>query len=341
MPGRPCQTDHGRPTMNVPSIKLLCWLSSATLLVGLVLYGYNFFEHQQEKRFPVERDHVQAVLTQDLQVAPDVKEGLDYQDQMKPTFLDMNWTGKPKPKVVVKNPTAVVATGPKYKPVDTVLHILMIMGDADDPGGSAAYVKYVDTTIIGMLTVGFRLPAPNDFAVVHSISADGVEFAFTDGERPNEIVVPSKASTVALIHQVGPGGVRSLTPTGLPQADAGRKRPEQSRQIATNTWELGTDDLEYFEQNVADILTHDVRTSTYFDADGKRAGVEIQSVKVGSIAARHGAQDGDVIISINGHKVSSQQEAIQFVKANQDKYSVWEVAVMRLGKLETLVYTNK
>ena len=327
--------------MNVPSIKLLCWLSSATLLVGLALYAYNFFQHQEEKRYPVDRDHVQAVLTQNLQVAPDVKEGLDYDTQMKPIFLGINWTGKPKPKVVVKDPTAVVESGPKYKPLTTVLHVVMIEEDTVDPGGSAAYVKYVDTGSSGMLIVGTRLPAPNDFAVVHSIRASGVEFSFVDGERPNETVEPSPSTRSDLIVKVGPDGVRTLNRSGLPQALASQSKPKQTRQIAKNMYELGGDDLEYFEQNVSDILTHDVRTSTYFDADGKRAGIEIQSVKAGSIAARHGAQDGDVIISVNGHKVSSQQEAIKFVKANQDKYSVWEVVVMRLGKLETLVYTDK
>ncbi|MEE8467213.1 MAG: PDZ domain-containing protein [Planctomycetota bacterium] len=327
--------------MNVPSIKLLCWLTSATLLVGLFLYGHNFFKHQQELQYPVDRDHVQTVLTRDLEVAPDVREGLLYADHVKPTFVDMNWTGKPKPKAVIKNPTELEETGPRYKPLTTVLNILMIMGDTVDPGGSAAYVQYVDTGAIGMLSIGFRLPPPNDFAVVHSIRDGGVEFSFTDGERPNETVEPSLGSTDLLIVPVGPNGVRTPSRSGLPQAGGGRDRPRQTQQIAKNTWELGSEDLEYFEQNISDILTHDVRTATHFDADGKRDGIEIQSVKPGSIAARHGAQDGDVIISINGHKVSSQQEAIQFVKANQDKYSAWEVVVQRLGKIETLVYTDK
>ena len=80
-----------------------------------------------------------------------------------------------------------------------------------------------------------------------------------------------------------------------------------------------------------------MKTKTYFK-DGKRAGVELTEVREGSIVARHGGQSGDVIISINGTPVSSQQEAIAFAKSNAERYSVWEVEVLRFGRVETVVY---
>ncbi|MEZ5974077.1 MAG: PDZ domain-containing protein [Planctomycetota bacterium] len=70
----------------------------------------------------------------------------------------------------------------------------------------------------------------------------------------------------------------------------------------------------------------------------ERAGIEVMEVRAGSIAARHGAQSGDVIISINGYPVNSQQEAIQWAKDNGDNYEVFTVVVERLGRLETLTY---
>ena len=42
--------------------------------------------------------------------------------------------------------------------------------------------------------------------------------------------------------------------------------------------------------------------------------------------------------TINGHPVNSQQEAISFAKNNSERYSVWEVEVLRLGRIETIVY---
>ena len=80
-----------------------------------------------------------------------------------------------------------------------------------------------------------------------------------------------------------------------------------------------------------------MKTKTRF-VDGKRSGVELTEVREGSIASRHGAQSGDVVISINGTPVNSQQEAIAFAKNNSERYSVWEVEVLRLGRIETIIY---
>ena len=74
--------------------------------------------------------------------------------------------------------------------------------------------------------------------------------------------------------------------------------------------------------------------------DGKRAGLRVAEVKPGSIAAQHGAQSGDVIISINGHPVSSEQEAIKFVKNNSETTTVWQVVVENLGRQRTVTYNS-
>ena len=61
-------------------------------------------------------------------------------------------------------------------------------------------------------------------------------------------------------------------------------------------------------------------------------------VKPGSVASSHGLSNGDVVKSINGHPVTSKQEAITFVKNNKDVYDKWEVVVESKGRLKTLVY---
>ena len=71
---------------------------------------------------------------------------------------------------------------------------------------------------------------------------------------------------------------------------------------------------------------------------GKFDGIEIQSVVSGSAAARHGAQEGDVIRSINGHPVTSVSEAITFVKNHEGEYSTWEVIVSNRGVERTVTY---
>jgi C-terminal processing protease CtpA/Prc len=63
-------------------------------------------------------------------------------------------------------------------------------------------------------------------------------------------------------------------------------------------------------------------------------------VAVGSIAERHGAQEGDVIKSINGHPVTSVQEAITFAKNHANEYTVWKIVVENKGKSRTVIYES-
>ena len=45
-----------------------------------------------------------------------------------------------------------------------------------------------------------------------------------------------------------------------------------------------------------------------------------------------------MIKSINGHPVSSQQEAIAWAKKNSDKYEIWQVEVENLGRTRIEVF---
>ena len=65
--------------------------------------------------------------------------------------------------------------------------------------------------------------------------------------------------------------------------------------------------------------------------------MQILDIPAGSVLERHGAEEGDVIKSINGRAVTSKSEAFQYVEENKDLYDTWEVVVERLGREETLI----
>ena len=223
----------------------------------------------------------------------------------------------------------------------TVIIFLMLAVNDLDPGASFASVELILGDESLELRVGDTLPKPNDFAVVHAIKNTGIEFAFKQDGRPNESLAPMSMDDGNLITKLGAGGLRVALQDKIPRVK--RKpsdRPSQTEELGNNVFLLGTEDLEYFGKNYAAILTNEVQTATYYDENGKRAGIEIKSIASGSVASRHGAQAGDVLISINGQAVSSEHEAINFVKNNQNQYSVWEVVVERLGRRETIVYTD-
>jgi PDZ domain-containing protein len=323
--------------MNVPTIKLICWLSALVSALGLGKYAYDWFDTIEQRRLPIDTAYVEQVLNDDLEVQQDVRQIVDYND-LKVVFKDMNWTGKPPKKPVVRQQE----TGPKapvYKPIKTILAVYMIRVDTTNPGGSQADIAYVAEGKPASLKVGTTLMAPYDYAAVHSIRPGVVEFAFKDPERENERIGPA-AIPEELIVKVGPDGPAVPNRNPVPGGSAAEKRgPERTQQVANGIYQLGTEDMETFGRDYQRILTEDVTTDTYWK-DGKRVGVEIKSVKGGSIAAQNGAVAGDVLISINGKKVTSESEAISYVKANKG-VTAWEVVVLRYGKEETVMYYSE
>jgi hypothetical protein len=344
--------------MNIVSIKTSSWILSAVLSLGLGYTVWDYLERDQGRRrsnpdgpdslVVVDPDYVRSVLKSNVRLDVDVKQGLPYKDRdgvhgIQRTFLLMNWTGYEPPVAQEPIDESPEDTGPRYRPLDEVLRVLMLAVDYLDPGGSFAFVSLIsisDEEILE-LRVGDTLPKPNDFAVVQAIRNAGIEFAFKQVGRPNESVAPPRMDDGNLMARVGEGGVRLPEQDKIPRLN--RKpstRPLQTEEIGNNVFLLGTEDLDYFGENYAAILTDEVKTATHYDENGRRAGIEIQSVASGSVASRHGVHAGDILISINGQPMHSEHEAINFVKNNQKQYSVWEVVVERLGRRETIVYTD-
>ncbi|MDA1265218.1 MAG: PDZ domain-containing protein [Planctomycetota bacterium] len=356
--------------MNVPTIKLVCWLASLSSLGGLAKYAYDWFGNIEDRRNPIEgssafpltnEDHDQVsgehrdrkdlgpmskaeiksvaaqryvtrILEEDQERATEVAELVVY-DQLKVTFKEMSWTGKPpekKPDKVDEGPKAP----PRQKPISEVVAIIMMRYDTFDPGGSVAEAIYKKERTAATLKVGMALKKPYDYAVVHSIKPEAVIFAFKDPEREFEELATSVPERIVM---VGEGGVQSPRKDPLPTGKIDKAGSAETTMPARNLYELGYKDMESFANDYQRILTEDITTATYMK-DGVRAGIEIKSVKADSIAARHGAQAGDILISINGKKVTSEAEAVSYVKDNQDKYTAWEVKVLRFGKEETQMY---
>ena len=113
------------------------------------------------------------------------------------------------------------------------------------------------------------------------------------------------------------------------------------RKISPTRFRLGTDDVASFEKNYSDILSGDLTYKRHRDPKtGRYDGIEITSVKAGSIVAQHGIPNGDVVKSIHGNAVNSQSEAIQFVKTHKDEYDTWEVVIENKGQTRTMTYNS-
>lgn len=327
--------------MNVGTIKTLAYLASFASLGAMAYSGYDYWENDRGvSHFDGERA---GTVLNGVQ-PPEAPEplALDYDRDIRPAVVAFDWTGKPPPEVVAQETAESPDAQAPVVPVEDVLEVVMVLSETSNPADSRCLLRFTDSAIEPqeqLFSVGASLPSPNDDVSVLNILPDGVEFSFADEQRPTEVVsLALRSGREDLIKRLAPGeqiAVRTLVGSGSSRP----VRPEtpQETERRNGQFYIGSDDATRFAQDYQQILSSDVKTKTRY-VDGKRSGVELTEVRPGSIAARHGAQSGDVVISVNGHPVNSQQEAISFAKSNAERYSVWEVEVLRLGRIETIIY---
>ena len=72
-------------------------------------------------------------------------------------------------------------------------------------------------------------------------------------------------------------------------------------------------------------------------AKGGKA-LRVDTVPPDSVLAKHGVQNGDVLVSVNGVAMSTKSEVVDYVKRNKTM-SVFEVAIQRRGNIVTKTIT--
>lgn len=337
--------------MNIGQIKLISWVTTGALTLTLSWYVFDYITSMESRHAMPDPKKAKLVLEDIEQVKVKTDDVVPYSD-IKRLFhvtcsdctSNLNWTGKEKViEKPVENNTPTEA--PKVRVADVVT-IVMVKADTRDSKDSAVYLRYKTSSRVqgappmGMLVkVGEHLMAPLDRIRLDEVVPEGGWFAFEGEERERELLGPARFDVSNFVVEVGPEGVRLPTPTMVPRANLEAFNPNRTARLGSNAFQIGLEDARYFEENYQEIFARDVRTVRYQDPKtGRYSGIQITSVTPGSIAAQHGAQEGDVIKSINGHPVTSTQEAIHFVKSNSNKYSTWEVVVENKGQSRTVTY---
>ena len=334
--------------MNVSRLRTTIWIVSALLTAGLGWYVYEIVVVFKNSQSLVASADVKRVL-EDVEDVGGPTRSLVSSQLVRETFYDFDWTGKPAPIVVeVETPEAVEAE-PIYTPVAEIIDVYFLQVDSARPERSRTFIKYKtaanvlgDAATVGqVLSPGDSLAEPHQYATIVSVTLDeGVTFAFKDEERPEESLRPEEYATEVEIPVVDADTVRRPGMAMIPQGRRGASwRPTQTTKVGSDSFQIGSEDAEDLGENYAHILSNEVRHRRHRDPKtGKFDEVEIQSVVSGSVAARHGAQVGDVIRSINGLPVTSVSEAITFVKNHEGEYSTWEVIVSNRGVERTVTY---
>lgn len=337
--------------MNTSQIKLLTWTAAGVLGAGLAAYVGWFTMRLPEARESVPQERLLEVLRDVDAVVQKDDTVLPYKD-VTASIIELNWTGKPAPKVAVTEPVEVKPEVPRDSVADLVT-VMMVSFDAESPAESRCVLKYKPLARVTsappgsagggppgwVKNVGDTLEAPLGHIRVEAVHPDGVEFAFSDEERAHEMVGPRE------IPLEGLSRLSDESELVLPRSDISIQRrgfdgpaPERTELVGEGIYRIGREDAREFEANYTDILAREVSWQPHRDSRGRPDGIQITQVQASSMAAQHGVSTGDVVKSINGHPVTSPQEAIAFVKNNQANYDKWEVEVESKGRLKTLVY---
>ena len=339
--------------MNLTLVKSTLWIGSLGVFgwLGWTLYDFKANEGERTSR-KVDAAYQEEILSQVPEPEVEVSDLVDY-DRVVASFHTLNWTGKapppppPPPQPVSATPQRTV------KPIDDLLKVLYIQVDATEPADSMALARPLDPKLVPggetnlKLFVGDTLEGYAYWEVA-AIESEGVRFAYLlqddeDPGREDEWALPPTPVEGQIVEVGEDGEVRvPTTETRILDAPPGSfsvARPKRTIEVSPGRFRMGADDMAEIGENYLDILGNEVRTRPWRNPKtGEWGGIEISSVAPGSIAAQHGASEGDIVISVNGHPVNSVNEAISFAKNNKDVYSVWNVVVLSAGVEKTLVF---
>jgi hypothetical protein len=335
--------------MNAAQSKLLAWSAAGALGVALTAYVGWFVSRIRTIELMVTKERMEAVLE-------DVGEIIQKADNIVPyprvqaAVIDLDWTGRPPAEAPpveaqpdVPAPTAV--------PVADLVKVMFMSFDAEAPAESVCVLKYTPAARVSAPPTGTgalqgwikrpgdALDAPLEHILVHAIRPDGVEFSFTEEGREHELLAPGEYDLRGVLVLSDESEI-VLRPSSIqvPRVFAGEPPPKTTA-LGDGVFQIGYEDAQYIGENYASILSSEVRPVDHRDPrTGRKDGIQVMDVTPGSVAAQHGLSTGDVVKSINGHPVTSKQEAITFVKNNVDVYDKWEVVVESKGRLKTLVY---
>ena len=349
--------------MNIQRWKGFVWLASAAVGGYLLYYVVDFLRRKEMLAKVIPNEEITAVLDGVKRPAEQKADVVQY-PLIKRIFHEHDWTGKERQKPVVQTDGEKPPPVPKVA-VSNLLKVLAIKVDLTKPENSVAYVKFVDGKLAVHTENGdnilkeeawpgpgpderqghSRLFAPYQDIRVEAITREGVVFAFDDPEREREVVQTATYQSALrgdlVIVPVGPEGPVMPKPdrTIREIAQAIPWRPEQLTQLRKNEYQVGTGTLTDLERDYSRILSRDISCSTYKDPrTGATEGIKINHVAPGSIPEQAGLGEGEVRKSINGHKVTSVNDAIAFVKANVNATDTWTAVFEKQGREITRTY---
>lgn len=136
-----------------------------------------------------------------------------------------------------------------------------------------------------------------------------------------------------------PGAIKvSARPAARPAAPAAASElRDRIRRLSETSFEVGRDQVEETMRNPAELFS-EARILPKYD-NGQMVGVQLSSIKPGSLFEEIGIQNGDTVTGVNGITVTSPQDSAALLKELTESTD-FQVNVMGAdGTVRTLQYT--
>lgn len=118
-------------------------------------------------------------------------------------------------------------------------------------------------------------------------------------------------------------------------SSAGRSYPAASKSIPQQKIPVERSQIESAVQNVNQMM-QEIKIRPHFE-QGKLDGVSIIGIKPNSIFRKMGLLSGDILTGIDGNKVESVEDVMQFLE-NLDSATMAKLDIKRKGRTQTIEY---
>lgn len=127
-----------------------------------------------------------------------------------------------------------------------------------------------------------------------------------------------------------------MTVLKLNIADSGRQLP--SSQTPDETSKVTKTDLTTIKAQCVEALLSNAVIEPY-SVDGRVEGLQITDLENINIAKNLGLKNGDVIRSVNGHRLTSKQKAFQVFKKAKTQPGMPDIELLRNGNIKKLSFS--
>jgi PDZ domain-containing protein len=306
-------------------------------LVGISALGgfgwtfYDFIQHKAEYNTPLTSEDVRS-WRDDIPPAPtSFKHHLpDWDEEFDNVHL-LNVSGQVPPAEVVAGPDNTGPPPPRFS--DSDITVAMIIASETNPG---AYLIPAGAMPEGGMPPGnfyligekVRIPAKQNAEVkVTAIRDSEVDFSTLDDVDTFTAKLVSEAVDDSNV-------VFNSAPDGAIEGFVGAAT---TRMIASDEYELGSDDMKELGAMKDDEILSAVRVQPARDALQKVRGLRITEIQSGTVFDRVGLKKDDVVLAVNGIPATDRADLLSKLRSSEPSSTV-TVDLERRGGARTLTY---